>query len=384
VTQARSEFTSLALAIGLIALVGVGLALALPLLSLEMERMGVTGRGIGIAAAVAGVAGIIVVPYIPGIAARFGVGRTIGAALALTIAALLLFPLIRTYTAWLIFRVLLSVGLCTLFVLSEYWITSAAPAHRRGLIMGIYATVLALGFAAGPAILALVGTSGFQPYMTGAAIFLAAAIPLGLALARGDNPEIENAPHASVMAALVAVPLASAAALASGAIETAGISLLPVFGLHQGLGAEAAALLVSCVALGNVASQVPLGLVADRMPKARLLAVIAVVGLILTLLIPAARREPLMLYALLFAWGGIAGGLYTVGLAHLAASYQGRDLALGNAAFVLLFNAGPLVGPPLVGAGLDASPTYGFAAAMSVFFVLVLLTAAWPRVRQTL
>ncbi len=56
-------------------------------------------------------------------------------------------------------------ALGALFVLSEFWITALAPPERRGLVMGVYATVLALGFATGPAVLAGVGTSGWPPYL---------------------------------------------------------------------------------------------------------------------------------------------------------------------------------------------------------------------------
>lgn len=376
----RQTIASIALAIALIALVGIGLSMSLPLLSLEMERMGVSGGGIGFNVAIAAAASIVTVPYVPGLAAHFGLGRVIAAALLLTISALLLFPIFYDYRAWFVFRFMLSVGLSTLFVLSEYWIATTAPLDRRGIVMGVYATVLALGFAAGPALLALVGTIGSRPYLAAAALFGCASVPLWLS--RGWLPALDRAPQHSMGRYLLAVPLASAAGFASGAIEVAGISLLPVFGLYRGLTAESAALLVSCVALGNVVSQIPIGLLSDRMSKATLLGVIAGIGLLVTVAIPtAAAIGSLSLYALLFAWGGIAGGLYTVGLAHLAAKYNGADLAGGNAAFVVLFNVGPLAGPPLVGAAMDLSRTHGFSNGMAVFFALVLATYALQRQR---
>jgi MFS family permease len=373
-SEERAAFASIALAIALIALVGVGLSMSLPLLSVEMERMGISGGGIGVNVAIAAAASIVTVPYVPGLAVRFGLGRIVALALALTMAALALFPIVYDFRAWFVFRFMLSVGLSTLFVLSEYWITSTAPPDKRGIVMGIYATILALGFAAGPALLALVGTVGAKPYIAAVALFAAAGVPLWLA--RRWLPPLDRAPQHSMGRYLLAVPLASAAGFASGAIEVGGISLLPVFGLHRGLDAESAALLVSCVALGNVASQIPIGLLSDRMSKATLLGLIALVGLLATLALPtAAAIGPKALYGLLFVWGGIAGGLYTVGLAHLAAKYSGADLAGGNAAFVVLFNIGPLAGPPIVGAAMDLSRSHGFSSGMALFFALVLAVA---------
>jgi MFS family permease len=365
---------SIATAIALIALVGIGLSLSLPLLSLEMTRMGVSASGIGMNTAIAGLASIALVPYIPTLAARFGVGRIISISLLLTIAMLAAFYLVRDYWAWFVFRFIYSACLGALFVLSEYWITTTAPAAKRGLVMGIYATILALGFAIGPALLAIVGTEGFAPYLAGIGLFAISTCILWFA--RSNIPALSRAPRHSTRRYLLAVPLATLAGFASGAVEIAGMSLLPVFGLSHGFDANRAALLVTAVQCGNVASQIPLGLLSDRMSKALLLALIGAIGLLLTLALPlAAASGTLPLFALLFAWGGVGGGLYTIGLAHLAANYRGPDLAGGNAAFIVMFNLGLMAGPPFVGATMDASRTHGFSWGIAPFFALILI--AW-------
>jgi MFS family permease len=291
-----------------------------------------------------------------------------------------LFRLFFDFRAWVVIRFAYSLSLGTLFVLSEFWIASIAPADRRGYVIGIYATVLALGFAVGPTLLALVGTSGWPPYLAGAALLALAAVPPFLA--RHRVPTIEAAPRHALARYILAVPLASAAGIASGAVETGGFSLLPVYGIGLGYEAATAALLVSAIAFGNVISQIPLGLIADRLSKARVLAVIALLGIAGSLALPcAAAAGTVPLFALLVAWGGVYGGLYTVGLAHLADRYQAADLAGGNAAFVVLFNAGLLLGPPVVGAGFDWSATHGLPLAMGLFFALV--GAAWLLTRDS-
>ncbi len=367
-------------AIALIAIVGLSLSLTIPLLSLEMARMGVSGRDIGLNTAVSSIASILIVPFVPALAARLGVGRMIAASLVLAVASVLAFRIFFDYRAWFAIRFFYSLSLGTLFVLSEYWIASIAPPERRGYIMGIYATVLATGFAIGPTVLAVVGTSGWAPYLTGTALLALASIPP--LIGRNRVPTIDAAPRHRLSRYILAVPLASAAGIASGALETGGFSLLPVYGVGLGYEASVAALLVSAVAFGNVISQIPLGMIADRYPKPVILAAIAALGIAGALALPsAAAIGPIALFTLLIAWGGVYGGLYTVGLAHLADRYRGADLAGGNAAFVVLFNAGLLVGPPVVGAGFDASPTYGVPIGMGCFFALVALVWFYLRVR---
>lgn len=376
---ASLPITSLVAAVALIAIVGLSLSLTIPLLSLEMTRMGISGRDIGLNTAVSGLASIFIIPYVPAIAARVGVGRVIGAALLLSVGSILAFKLVFDYRAWFVIRFAYSLSLGTLFVLSEFWIASIAPAERRGFVMGIYATVLAVGFAAGPSLLAIVGTTGWPPYLAGTALLAIASIPPFLA--RAQVPALAAAPRHGVARYMRAVPLASAAGIASGAVETGGFSLLPVYGVGLGYDAATAALLVSAIAFGNVLSQIPLGLLADRFPKARVLAVVAGLGLLGSAALPfAAAAGTLPLFALLIAWGGVYGGLYTVGLALLSERYQGSELAGGNAAFTVLFNAGLLLGPPIAGAGFDYSNSYGFPIAMALFFALV--TATWTITRR--
>lgn len=373
----RERFGSIAAAILLAALVGLGLSLTLPLLSIEMERMGVSGGVIGLNTAIAGLASILIIPFVPGFAARIGIGRLLALAIALTGLSFLGFRLFFDLIAWFPIRFLFSAALGTLFVLSEYWIAASAPPERRGLVMGVYATVLALGFAAGPALLGLFGTSGWPPYLAGALVFLLAGLPL--AFARHLLPKLDAEPSHSLLGYLTALPMATAAGAGFGAVEAGGFALLPVYGMRHGLDAETSALLISAVALGNVALQVPIGLLADEVSKSRLLLALALLGLAGTFAIPLAQEAgPWPLHALLFVWGGLVGGLYTVGLAHLAARFTGHDLAGANAAFLLLYNVGLMLGPPVIGVALDWSMRWGLSLGIALF-LLPLLAAATAR-----
>lgn len=171
-------------------------------------------------------------------------------------------------------------------------------------------------------------------------------------------------------------PILMLAALLFGAIETGGMGLLPVHALRNGFDAQTGALFVSYVAFGNVAFQLPLGLLSDRMPRRRLIVAIAIFGLAgaLALILLTPHYAPFSV--LLFVWGGIIGGLYMVGLAELGARYAGADLASANAAFVMLYATGMLIGPPLLGQTLDLSPHSGLFGGMAALFVAYLVAAS--------
>lgn len=335
--------------------------------------MGASATLIGANTAVAGVASIVTVPFVPRLAARIGVVPLLLASLALGAASLLAFKLVFSVAWWFPIRFAFSAALGALFALSEYWINAAAPPDRRGLAVGLYATVLAAGFALGPVLLAWSGTSGWPPYLVGAVLFGLGALPL--LLGRGLSPALDGESRRSVWSFLTRAPALMLAPFVFGAVETGGFALLPVYGVRLGLSDERAAMLVSAVALGSVVLQVPLGLLSDRVDRRRLLIAASLAGAAGAGLIPVAANHGLALEALLLVWGGIGTALYTVALAELGSRFSGADLANGNAAFLVAYNLGLVVGPFLVGAAMDRSPAYGLAVSLAALFALYAILA---------
>ncbi|MBY0296611.1 MAG: MFS transporter [Methylobacterium sp.] len=377
----RTGIAAIAAAIACVAVVGIGLSLSIPLLSLEMERMGLSNTMIGVNTAIAGVASIVVVPFVPRVAARLGVLPLLLGAIAVGAVSLLGFKALFDVAWWFPLRFVFSAALGVLFVLSEFWINQAAPPARRGLVMGVYATVLALGFAIGPGLLGLLGTRGWTPYVAGAVLFGVGALPL--LLARGLSPEIPRKGGRGFLSYLRVAPSATLAALVYGAVETGGFAILPIYGLRLGLTAEQAAGLVSLAALGNVLFQIPVGLLSDHVDRRRLLLAASAVGGLGALMLPLGAGQPVLLGAILFVWGGIAGTLYTVGLAHLGARFTGAALAGANAAFLVLYNIGLVLGPPLVGGGMDLASPHGFAWSLALLFGAYLVVVGLRVVRAS-
>lgn len=370
----RRQALAIAAAIACIAVVGMGLSLSIPLLSFAMEARGASATFIGLNTALSGVAIIMIAPFIPRLAARFGVRNLLLFALVLGAGTFVGFWYLKPLWTWFPLRFLFGLSLAILFVLSEFWINAAAPEARRGLVMGIYATVLSLGFAAGPTVLAIFDRSGPLPYFIGAGLFVVAALPI--AMSAGLAPRLEQSPRHRILAYLKAAPSAVLAAFIFGAVETGGMSFLPLYGLRLGYDEVSAALLVSLLALGNVLVQIPLGLVSDRFDRRSMLLVLGVVGMLGAAVLPFVANRPEILFPLVAIWGGLIAGLYTVGLAHLGASFRGPELAGANATFVTLYSIGILAGPPIMGAGLDVWDPHGLPVTIVLLFLVYVTVVA--------
>ncbi len=373
----RTQWLTLAAAISAISTVGIGLSLSIPLLSLRMAEAGFSARDIGLNTALGAIATLVFAPFVPRTARHFGVRRLMLAALVLGMACLLAFGLTRNFTLWFPLRLLFGASLTVLFVMSEYWINAAAPPERRGFIMGIYATALALGFATGPALLGLTGTDGLIPFALGAGLFALAGVPV--ALAGNGAPVLEGKGRIKLLAFLAGAPAATLAAFTFGVIETGAMSLLPVYALRLDYGEARAALCVSLFAIGSVLFELPIGYLSDRMDRRVLLFCVALAGLGGCLVAPFAGGF-LGLAAVLLVWGGIVGALYPLGLAHLGARYSGPELATANAAFVMLYSLGMLLGPPLLGAAMDLWNPHGLFGGMAALFaayIAVITVRLW-------
>lgn len=371
----------IAAAIALVTLVGVALAVSNPLLSLEMERWGVASTIAGLTASAAGFGTVLAVPLVPRTARAIGVPLMLGLALLAASAGMVLFWLWPNLAAWTLLRFVLGCAIGVVFTLSEFWINAAADPARRGTVMGIYSTALYAGFASGPLILSQTGTSGLLPYALTAGLVLLGLIPL--AMAGRQAPRIDEPASHSVLRFIITVPTATVGAFIFGAAETGIIIQLPVHNVRLGYSEHEATLLLSALTLGNVLMQMPLGWLSDRMDRRKLLLVLAIVSALLSLALLAGPPGFWRFAVLLFALGGSAGAIYTVGLAHLGTRFTGADLAAANAAFILLYSVGLMFGPPAIGIGMDLAGPLGLPGTLALLFAgyAVLVAARMRKAR---
>ncbi|MBN9024384.1 MAG: MFS transporter [Rhizobiales bacterium] len=348
-------------AIGSVAAVGLGFSITLPLLALTLEDRGISSTWIGINTATWGLAAIAITPFVS--------AQLLALAILVLAAALPLFYL-SPFWAWFILRLVGGAAVTTTFVLSEFWISSAAPPARRGVIMGIYASVLSGGFALGPVILSLTGTQGLLPFLVGSVVLMLGIIPVlcGMPVA----PKLDRRESHSFGRFLFLAPAATGAALLFGTIETGAFALLPIYGQRVGHTRDLVILLGIGVTIGNILLQMPMGMLSDRMNRRKLLMIIAAFGLLGAAILPMVASHFWLLMVALAIWGGVIGSLYTVGLAHLGSRFTGSDLAAANAAFVFCYSLGGLVGPATLGVAMDMWDPHGFAIGIGIFFAAYL------------
>ncbi|MBZ9698781.1 MFS transporter [Mesorhizobium sp. CO1-1-9] len=366
--------------IATVSVFAIAQGLSYPLLSFILQRQGVSPAMIGLSAAMTPIGFIVSSPIIPALARRFGAGRTALTCAALSAVVLALIGWTQNVYLWFPLRLLIGAVTNPLYVLSEIWVIALAPPARRGRIMGLYSTIISAGFAAGPLCLLAVGTQGWPPFLVGIGAFVLCGFCLALVIKR--LPRVDEAGHqVSVMGFMPLAWLLLSAVVVAAGFEQAVLALLPVYGTHHGIAEARMSALLSVMIAGNIAMQVPLGLLAERL-TARLVRFICV---LLTLfgcvLLPMLIDTPLI-WPCVFVWGAVSYGIYTMSIIELGERFTGSALVAGNAAFSLMWGVGGIVVPPLAGGIMDVTDASGLPLTLgAICAMLALATIIRRRVR---
>jgi MFS family permease len=150
-----------------------------------------------------------------------------------------------------------------------------------------------------------------------------------------------------------------AAVVVFGLYEAALMNLLPIWGVRSGLTQRLAAATLSAVYLGSIALQVLIGWLSDRISRLAALQLCSAVGLAGAVVLVRLPLPPPALFILLFVWGGMASGIYPVALSMAGDRFRGGELVSVNAAIIMAYGLGALVGPPLGGVAMDIRDPQG-------------------------
>jgi len=356
---------------------GVGLIFGFqpPLIALTLSRLGYSSFAVGAVISASLIAVILCGPLYPRAIARIGLKRSIVAGTVFAAALLLLMPLYPSVEFWLTLRFIAGCALGLVWIASEIWMNSASGTESRGTVMGIYGTVFSLGIVAGPVLLEFTGTRGARPFAVGAACLILTLVPM-MVLRQVTSAPQEFTALRGLSGALKAAPLVMLAAFVAGLVESADLTLLPLFGLHSGLNEKAALLLVAVFMVGNVVLQVPIGLLADRYGRKTLLGFCAAASCVGPLLLQRGLSTPLLLWPLLFVWGGTLYAFYSQGVALLGERFAVENLPTANTLFVMVYCLGGVIGPSAGGMAMDLWPGRGLPVLLSGAAALMLVGLA--------
>ncbi|MGE0420650.1 MAG: MFS transporter [Reyranellaceae bacterium] len=352
---------------------GVMMGTSIPIVPLALEARGVDRLTIGLSGALWSVGLLAFGAHIPRWAERVGAVPLIWIALGASAVIQLVqgftldLPVWAILVLWSTLRFVQGAAVGIPWLVTEIWINLVVEERKRAQALAIYSTLIAGGMAAGPLVLQFVGVSGAAPFVACAALTIGVGLPLAFARAA---PRIEPEAGGRITDTIWIAPVAMLAALAAGTGETVVFTFLPIYGVEVGVEAKTATLWQTAFLVGNLVLQLPIGWLADRLPRLGVLLGCVLASALAAAILPFAGASIWAVMPLLVIWGGVAFGIYTVGLTMLGQRFAAGDMARANAAFVMIYTFGSLIGPPVSGAAMDVFGGRGLGWSLAAAYCL--------------
>lgn len=368
-----------------------------PWLILRLTEQGAPTALIGVFAASAWVGILLVTPFASALTRALGRRPALWLSGAVPVLAGIGYGLPLEGSAalalWFGLKVLAGMASGLRWVLAEALVAEFAPAHLRGRAVGLFETMVGATFVIGPMLLAAVGPSSAAALWLSVALLAAGLVWAFFVPPLPPEADAHEA-HVGwrgVWTALRAHPVIMAAGFCGGFFESGLTAILPLYGLALGLGAAAAALLVSASGLGSSVLMLPAGALADRLgrqggrrggaggARLQLMRGCAAITLLATLVIPWVAGTPWLAWPVAFLWGGAGGCLYTLAMIDIGARERGVTLVNSTAVLVMAYTLGGVLAPSLAGAALQWAPRMGFPALLLAVAVACLVLLARAR-----
>jgi MFS family permease len=369
-----------------------------PVLAVLLQQRGMGTVAVGAFAMIPFACIALLIPIMPRIFARFGIGRVYLLGMALesmcTLGYIAFIDSPNAFAGWCASAVAGGIGAAAVWNATEALLAEHAPQDQRGKVMGLYQTALGAALAAGPFVPALLG---WQPKTTlimaavvqFAALGIAITVTLGLKLTQAEHIHVAHADTpqiGSTWQAMRFVPALVLIAFAGGVFEAGLSSISAAHGASQGLTLAQASSIVGALGVGSFAFQYPAGLAADRYAPQRVFGLAGVLLLMASIAFAASTHFTWLLYATAVIWGGVGGALYTLTMIRVAHHFDARmgssAVASGTAAMITGYTLGGALGPLVSGGALQWGGAIGLAIWLGALSVAVMMASRWPSNRD--
>ena len=377
----RERLNCLIAVIGAMALVNLIMSLTFPLIALTLQRQGVDATMIGISTAVQAGAGFIAAPFSHRIASRLGPASTLMLGLILCSLAMVLLPVYPDVWAWMPLRLLIGVGAALLWAVSEAWINALVTDQTRGRWLSIYMAAAALGFAAGPLLLAAIGTYSNLPFYIAATIVALPCIFLAMIPNRSSAYQAHETPKSN-FSLLKLAPASLLIAFVFAAMEESIGTFLPIFSEALGQTDTLALHMLSAIGIGGIVLMYPIGWLSDHFNRDNLLIIFSSMTVVTVAGIGFVFEYTPFNYVYFFVLGGVLNGTYAIGMAKMGDRFSGADLAGSSALMTMLWAAGAMAGPVLGGIGMDLWNPYGLIVAGALIALSYIPLAFYEKNRR--
>lgn len=365
-------------------LVVLSYSLLNPVLAVRLQTSGASNTAIGLFAMLPFISVAALVPLVPALFARIGVGQAYRIGLLLELVSCLGYLFTSDYRIWCGLGLMAGMGAAAAWNATEALIAHNVPASHRGRLTGLYQALLGSAMAVGPM---LPGVLRLDP--TQANAIAAGGLALGLLITLAPVVTRLKAMHEdhepmSLLSAWRFRPALAWAAVVGGVFEVGLGSITTAYGSQIGLNLAAATSIAGALGLGSFVCQYPIGWLADHLPARRLFAIGAGLLVLSAVAFVQAAQWPALIWVCAIVWGGVGGALYTLSMIRVAHDFADSSALAGTSAMIAGYTAGGALGPLVSGwvfdhLGVGGQGTWLAVLALSLLLMQTRRAAQPPR-----
>lgn len=280
---------------------------------------------------------------------RVGHIRTYAACAAAVTVTVLIMILLDSLWVWLGLRFVAGMAMVSLFVAIESWLNEQTENASRGAVFAFYMVATGLGTVLGQLVLGLFHDLGDGPLVFVAICSVLSLMPI--ALTRRVHPALQVPAPLAWRYYMSRVPMSLTVLFVAGMLNGAFYGLAPVYGLQQGMDNQQVGVFIAVSIAAGLVCQWPLGWLADRVSRVRLIRFGALLLCLLGVPLWGWLHFPYPILVLFAAVQGIVQfTLYPIGAAFANDNVTPERRVGLSALLYMVYGVGACIGPLLAGA----------------------------------
>ncbi len=314
----------------------------------------------------------------PHLVRRAGHSRAFAVMAGAAVISIIAHPLIPDAYFWTAVRVLSGFSVAGCYTLIESWLQAKITNDIRGRVFSIYRLVDMSGQIMANAIIATLTPASYISYNLLAIIMCLAILPL--ALTQSKEPELPERIDYQPLFAMRISPLAGLGVVVAGLSTATFGSVGPIYAIAVGLDLSQIALFLVVSTVGGMISQLPAGILADKISRRAVLLMFSIMASALCLLMTFPIADVLLwgiplVYLLSFLFGFTTFPIYSICAAH-ASDFVTQDRMITlSASLIFLYATGAIVSPLLAGVIIEQyGATMMFSMIAAAHILLMIFT----------
>ncbi|MFP5110169.1 MFS transporter [Neobacillus sp. C211] len=361
--------------VSIVAISGFSQGMLLPLIAVIFEKSGVSPSLNGLNATALYIGILLVSPFMEMPLRKYGYKPVIIYGGGLVIVSLALFPLWETFWFWFALRLLIGIGDHSLHFATQTWITSSSPVAKRGRNISLYGLFFGIGFASGPLMTPLVNVNQSLPFIVSSILcFIGWVFVFTL---KNELPEQEvgiNSFLATIKQFRKALKYGWVAFLppfSYGFLESSLNGSFPVYALRMNIDVSSVSMVLSAFAIGSIITQLPLGIISDKVGRRNILITILFLGFFSFTAASFLEHSFIGLFVSFLISGMIVGSTFSLGISYMTDLVPKNLLPTGNLLCGIFFSLGSLCGPIIGGLFIKFSENVSFFYIISTMLLIL-------------